>query len=56
MFGNPNSLAAINSIKNNMAILEESQDILSGQIQKTSNFVKLTYAEANTNTLLLRLL
>ena len=35
LFGNPNSLAEINAIKNNMAILEENQDILSDQKQKT---------------------
>ena len=29
LFGNPNSLAEINSIKINMAILEEKQDVLS---------------------------
>ena len=37
-----------------MAILEENQDKLSDQIQKTFNFVNLTYAETNTNMLLLR--
>ena len=37
-----------------MAILEENQDILSNQMQKTFNFVNLTYAETNTNRLLLR--
>ena len=36
-----------------MAILEENQDVLSNQIQKTFNFVNLTYAEMNTNRLLL---
>ena len=32
-----------------MAILKEIQDILSIQIQKTFNFVNLTYMEAETN-------
>ena len=48
-FGNPNSLAEIKAIKNNMAILEEDQDVLSDQIQKTFNFVNLTYAGTNIN-------
>ena len=34
LFGNPNSSEEINAIKNNMAILEENQDILSSQIKK----------------------
>ena len=42
LFGNPNSSAEINAIKNNMSILEENQDVLSSQIQKTFNFVNLT--------------
>ena len=50
LFGNPNSFAEINSIKNNMTILEENQDVLSDQIQKTFNFINLTYAETNTNS------
>ena len=54
LFCNPNSSAELNSIKNNMAILEENQDILSDQIQKTFNSVNLTYAGTNTNRLLLR--
>ena len=54
LFGNPNSLTESNCIKNNMAILEENQDILSDQIQKTFNSVNLTYTETNTNRLLLR--
>ena len=37
-----------------MAILEENQDVLSDQIQKTLNSVNLTYAETNTHRLLLR--
>ena len=53
LFGNPNSLAEINSIKNNMAILEENQDIFSDQIWKTFNFVNPTYTETNTNRLFL---
>ena len=36
-----------------MAILEENQDVLSSQIQKTFTFVNLAYAETNTNRLLL---
>ena len=52
LFGDLNSLAEIISIKNNMVILEENQDILNDQIQKTFNFVNLTYAETNTNILL----
>ena len=37
-----------------MAILEENQDILSSQIQKTFNFVNLSYVETDTNQLLLK--
>ena len=48
-FGNPNSSAANNAIKNNMAIFEKNQDILSSQIRKILNFVNLTYVETNTN-------
>ena len=33
-FGDPNSTEEINAVKNNMAILEENQDILSSQIQR----------------------
>ena len=54
MFGDPNSSADIESIKVNMAILEENQDVLSNQIQKTFNVVNLTYAETNTYRLLHR--
>ena len=54
LFGDPNSAEEINAIKNNMTILEENQDILSTQIQKTFNFINLTYAETDTNHLLLR--
>ena len=36
LFCNPNSSADIESIKNNMAILEENQDVLSSQIFETS--------------------
>ena len=49
IFGNPNSSAEINAIKNNIAILVENQDILSSQIQKKFNFVNLTCAETDTN-------
>ena len=48
------SSAEINPIKNNIAILEEKQDILSDQLQKTFKFVNPTYAETNTNWLLLK--
>ena len=44
LFGDSNSVEEINTIKNNMVILEENQDILSSEIQKTFNFVNLTYA------------
>ena len=54
LFGDPNSTEEINIIKNNMAILEENQDILSSEIQKTFNFVNLTYMETDTNCLLLK--
>ena len=37
-----------------MAILEENEEILSSQIQKTFNFVSLTYTETNNNQLLLK--
>ena len=37
-----------------MSILKENQDILSTQIQKTFDFINLTYAETETNGLLLR--
>ena len=40
-FGHLNSAEEINAIKNNMAILEENQAILSSQVQKTFNFVNL---------------
>ena len=38
LFGDLNSLADIESIKNNMATLEENQDALSMHMQKTFNF------------------
>ena len=53
LLGNSNSAKEINAIKNNMAILKENQDIFSSQIQKTLNFMKLTYVEIDTNRLLL---
>ena len=46
----------IEAIKNNVAILKENQDILSSQIQKTFNFINLTYTETDTNRLLFNLL
>ena len=49
LFGSPNCAEEINAITNNMAILEENQDNLSSQMQKTFNFVNLTYVETNTN-------
>ena len=49
LFGNPNSPEEINAIKNNMAILEENQDILSSQKQNTFNFVNLICMETDTN-------
>ena len=49
LFGDPNSSVEINTINNNMVILQESQDILSSQIQKKFNFVNLTYMETVTN-------
>ena len=54
LFGNPNSSAEINVIKNNLALLGENQVILSNQILKTFNFVNLTYPETDTNWLLLK--
>ena len=54
VFGDSNSAEEIKAIKNNMPILEENQDILSSQKQKTFNFVNLTYSETDTNLLLLR--
>ena len=53
-FGNPDSSANVEAIKINIAILEENQDVLSNQIQKTFNFVNLTFSETSTNRLLLR--
>ena len=54
LFGNPNSSAKINTIQNNMAIIEGNQDVLSSQIQMTFNFVNLTYTETDTDWLLLK--
>ena len=51
---NSNSTKEIAAIKNNMAILKDNQDILSSQIQTTFNFINLTYAETDTNRLLLK--
>ena len=36
-----------------MEILKGNQDIISNQIKQTFNFVNLTYAETNTNRILL---
>ena len=52
MFGS----ADIEVIKDNMAILQENQDVISNQIQKTFNFVNLTFVKTSTNKHLLRLL
>ena len=39
-----------------MAILKQNQDILNSQVQKTFNFINLTYKETDTNRLLLKYL
>ena len=52
--GNSNSAKEIKAIKNNMATLKQNQDILNSQIQKTFNFVNLTYLETDTKRLLLK--
>ena len=52
LFGDPNSAEEINAIKNKMVKLKENQGILSNEIQKTFNFVNLTYVETDTNWLL----
>ena len=54
LFGDANSAEEINAIKNSMAILEENQDILSSQIQKTCSSVNLTCTETDSNWLLLK--
>ena len=51
--GMTSSTEKINAIKNNMEILKGNQDTLSKQIKQPFNFVNLTYAESNTNRLLL---
>ena len=48
-----NRAKEIEAVRNNMAILKETQDILSSQIQKTFNFINWTCAETDTNRLLL---
>ena len=53
LFGTTSSTEEINAIKINIAILKGNQDILSNQIKQTFNFVNLTYAQTNTNRLLL---
>ena len=55
LFGTSSSAEEITAINNNMEILKGNQDILSSQIQNTFNFITLTYAETDTNRLLLRL-
>ena len=37
-----------------MAMLEQKQDSLNSQVQKTLHFINLTYAETKTNRLLLK--
>ena len=54
LFGNPNSSAEVNAIKNQMVVLKENQDSRSGQIQKTFISVNLTCVEADTNWLHLK--
>ena len=56
LLGTYSSAKEITAIKNNMEILKGNQDTLSNQIQKTVNFVNLTYLETDTSRLLLRLL
>ena len=56
LFGTSSSAKEISAIKNNVEILKGNQDILSSHIQKTFNFINLTYAETDTNRLLLKLL
>ena len=51
LFVDPDGSADNEGIKDNMAIIQENQDIHSNQIQKTFNFVNLTYAEKSTNKL-----
>ena len=53
LFENSNSVKEINVIKNNMAMLKQNLDILNSLIQKTFNFINLTYVETDTNRLLL---
>ena len=53
LFGTTSNTEEINAIKNNMEILKGNQDTLSNQIKQTFNFVNLTYAELNTNRLIL---
>ena len=45
LYGTSGNTEEITAIKNNMEILKGNQDILSSQIQKTFNFINLTYAE-----------
>ena len=60
LFGNQNSSAEINTIKNTMAILEENQDIFSSLIQKTKKYKDIQFCKSNlhgnyiTNWLLLK--
>ena len=50
----PNSAKEIDTIKNNMAILEQNQNIPSSHIQKTFIFVNITYMQTDTNHLLFK--
>ena len=51
--GTTSTAEEINAIKNNMKILKGKQDTLSNEIKQTFCFVNITYAESNTNRLLL---
>ena len=54
LFGTSSSVEEITAIKSNMEILKGKEDILSSQIQKTFNFVNITYEETDKNGPLLK--
>ena len=54
LLGNSNSANEIKAIKNNMVILQQNQNILNRQKEKTFNFINLTYAETDANRILLK--
>ena len=54
LFGTTSSTEEITAIKNSMEILKGNQDTLSNQLKQTFIIVNLTYAETNTNRLLLK--